>query len=155
MTSQRGLSSIIAMLLMISMAVVGSAVYYAAMTSYLRPHTGLSSQVSISAGASGFAVISAQVVDTGGIPFSSLKVSVTTPSSQLEVLYGSLLSANGGSADFAVRGVSGGPYVAMSSGTTVSGNLQVDTGSAYVVTVTGTMPSGATYSQAFSVRATP
>lgn len=155
MLTRRGISNIIAMILMISMAVVGSAVYYTAMTSYLRPHAGLSSQVSVSTGASGFAVISAQVVNTGGIPFSSLLVSVTAPTSRLQMTYSSLLSANGGSADVAVRGVSGGPYVAMSPSTTVSGNLEVDAGSTYAVTVTGTMPSGATYSQAFSVQTTP
>ncbi len=140
---------------MISLAVVGSAVYYAAVTSYLRPRAGLSSQVSISAGASGFTVISIRVVNTGGMPFASLKVTITGPASQLQVTCTSLISASGGSATIAVRGVSGGPYTAISPNTSVSGNLQVDTGSTYAAVVVGTMTNGATYSQAFSVQASP
>ncbi len=155
MTMRRGISSIIAMLLLISLAVVGSAVYYEALTSYLRPQAGLSSQVSISAGASGFTIISTQVVNTGGIPFASITLTITGPASQLQVTYTSLISASGGSAAIAVRGVSGGPYTTISSKTVVSGNLQIDTGSTYVAVVVGTMTNGATYSQAFSVHASP
>ncbi len=155
MTKRRAISSIIAMLLMISLAVVGSSVYYAAVTSYMRPPAGLSSKVSISTGASSFTVISTQVVNTGGIPFASLTVTITGPASQLQITYTSLISASGGSATFAVRGVSGGPYTAISSNTGVSGNLQVDPGSSYTATVVGIMTSGATYSQAFSVLSSP
>ncbi len=155
MTSRNGMSNIIAMLLMISLAVAGSAVYYPALTSYLRPQAGLSSQVSISAGASGFTIIGTQVVNTGGMPFTSLVVTITAPASQLQVTYSSLISANGGSATIAVRGVSGGPYTAISSNTGVSGNLKIDTGSTYAAVVVGTMTNGATYSQAFSVQANP
>ncbi len=155
MTMRRGISSIIAMLLMISLAVFGSAVYFAAVTSYFRPQGELSSQVSISAGASGFTIISTQVVNTGGMPFASITVTITGPASQLRVIYTSLISVSGGSATFAVRGVSGGPYTAISSNTGVSGNLQVDAGSTYTAAVVGTMTSGATYGQAFSVHASP
>ncbi len=143
------------MLLMISLAVAGSTVYYIAMISYLRPQVGLSAQVSISAGASGFTVINAQVVNTGGVPFASLTVRITSPSSQLQITYSLPLSANGGSATFMVRGLSGGPYTTVSPNTGVSGNLVVNAGPTYAVVVIGTMMNGATYSQAFSVQAVP
>lgn len=155
MTRRRGISNIIAMLLMIALAVTGSAAYYVAVTSYLRPQAGLSSQVSITVGASGFTIVSAQVVNTGGIPFESLTVEVTGSSSQLQITYSSLLSANGGSATMTVRGLSGGPYTAISSNTAVSGYLSAQAGSSYAVVVQGTMTNGASYSQAFSVGATP
>lgn len=143
------------MLLMISLAVVGSAAYYVAVTSYLRPQAGLSSQVAISVGASGFTIVTAQVVNTGGVLFTSLTLTITGPSSQLQFAYSSPLSPNGGSATMNVRGLSGGPYTAVSSSTSVSGNLAAVTGSAYVVIVDGTMTNGGTFAQAFSVEAGP
>lgn len=155
MASRTSISSVIAMLLMISLAVVGSAAYYVAVTSYLRPQAGLSSEVSISVGASGFAIISAQFVNTGGVPFTSLTVTITGSSSQLQMVYSSPLSPNGGSATMNVRGLSGGPYAAVSSSTSVSGNLAAMTGSTYAVVVDGSMTNGATYAQAFSVQAGP
>lgn len=143
------------MLLMISLAIVGSAAYYIAVTSYLRPQAGLSPTVAISVGASGFTIVSAQVVNIGGVPFTSLTVTITGPSSQLQISYSSSLSPNGGSATMEVRGLSGGPYAAITSSTGVSGNLAAVTGSTYAVVVSGTVTSGATYAQAFSVQAGP
>jgi hypothetical protein len=155
MPNRTAISNIIAMLLMIGLAVAGSTVYYVAVTSYLRPQAGLSSQVSISVGASGFTTVGVQVVNTGGVRFTSLTVTITGSSSQLQITYSSLLSANGGSAVMAVRGLSGGPYTAISANTAVSGNLAAQASSSYAVVVQGTMTNGATYSQAFSVQATP
>ena len=153
--NRKGVSTIIATILTISLAVVGSAVYYVAVTSYLRPQAGLSPEVEISVGASGFTVVRAQVVNTGGIPFTSLTISITGGSSQLQITYSSMLSADGGTAAITTRGVSGGPYFAVSSNTVVSGNLVASAGSSYAVVVDGTLSNEATYSQAFSVVATP
>jgi hypothetical protein len=153
--NRRGVSTIIATILTISLAVVGSAVYYVAATSYLRPQAGLSPEVTISVGASGFTIIGAQVVNTGGIPFTSLSISITGGSSRLQVAYSSLLSSNGGTATVTVRGVSGGPYSAVSQDTVVSGNLAATVGTSYAVVVQGTLTDGATYGQAFSVEASP
>jgi hypothetical protein len=155
MARRAAISSIIAMLLMISLAVVGSAAYYIAVTSYLRPQAGLSPTVAISVGASSFTIVSAQVVNTGGVLFTSLTVTITGPSSQLQIAYSSPLSPNGGSATLNVRGLSGGPYTAATPNTTVSGNLAAVTGSTYAVVVDGTMTNGGTYAQAFSVQAGP
>jgi len=156
MTSSRnGISTIIATILTISLAVMGSAVYYVAITSYMRPQAGLSLEASISAGASGFNVIDLQVVNTGGVPFALLSATISGSSSQLQITWSSPLSANGGTVTLTVRGLSGGPYTAVSSSTGVSGNLVVSAGSTYAVVVEGTTASGATYSQAFSVEASP
>ena len=57
--SRKGVSVIIATILTISLAVVGSAVYYVAVTSYMRPQAGLSPEVSITVGASGFTSVGA------------------------------------------------------------------------------------------------
>jgi hypothetical protein len=148
------ISNIIAMILMMSLAVAGAAVYYVAVTSYLRPQAGLSPEVTISVGASGFTVVTAQAVNTGGIPFTSLTITIASSSSQLQITYSSLLSANGGTATITVEGVSGGPYSAISSNTAASGNLAATVGDSYSVVVEGTMTNGATYSQSFSIQAT-
>ncbi|MDG6902671.1 MAG: hypothetical protein JRM80_12040 [Nitrososphaerota archaeon] len=153
--NRKGVSTIIATILTISLAVVGSAVYYVAVTSYMRPQAGLSPEVEISVGASGFTIVSAQVVNTGGIPFTSLTISITGGSSQLQITYSSTLSADGGTAAITTRGMSGGPYSAVSSNTAVSGDLVASAGSSYAVVVDGTLSNEATYSQAFSVVATP
>ena len=153
--NRKGVSTIIATILTISLAVVGSAVYYVAVTSYLRPQAGLSPEVEISVGASGFTIVSAQVVNTGGIPFDSLTISITGGSSQLQITYSSLISAGGGTAAIAARGLSGGPYSPVTSDTVVSGNLAASAGTYYAVVVDGTLSNGATYSQAFSVGASP
>ena len=49
--NRKGVSVIIATILTISLAVVGSAVYYVAVTSYMRPQAGFSPEVSITMGA--------------------------------------------------------------------------------------------------------
>lgn len=141
--------------MIISLAVAGSAVYYIAVTSYMRPQAGLTPEVTISVGASGFTVVSAQVTNTGGIPFISFVVSVVGSSSQLQITYSLPLSGGGGTADVTVRGVSGGSYSAVTSNTTVSGSLAAAVGASYAVVVDGTLSNGATYSQAFSVTAQP
>ena len=153
--NRKAVSTIIATILTISLAVVGSAVYYVAVTSYLRPQAGFSPEVEISVGASGFTVISAQVVNTGGIPFASVAISITSNSSQLQIAYSSLLSADGGRATIIVRGVPGGAFTAVSPSTTISGSLAAEVGSAYAVVVEGTTASGQTYGQALSVEAMP
>ena len=153
--NRKGVSTIIATILTISLAVVGSAVYYVAVTSYMRPQAGLSPAVTISVGASGFTVVSAQVVNTGGIPFTSLSISITGGSSQLQLAYSSVISGGGGAATIAARGLSGGPYSAITPDTTVSGDLSATAGSSYTVVIDGTLSNGATYSQAFSAVATP
>ncbi len=153
--NRKGVSTIIATILTISLAVVGSAVYYVAVTSYLRPQAGLSPEVEISVGASGFTVVSAQVVNTGGIPFTSLTISITGGSSQLQITYSSMLSADGGTAAITTRGVSGGTFTAVSPSTTVSGSLTAEVGSTYAVVIDGTLANGGAYSQALSVEATP
>ena len=151
--SRNGISNIIATILLVSLAVGGSAVYFVAVTSYLRPQANLSPQVTMSVGASGFTIISAQVVNTGGVTFVSLAVSIAGPSSQLQIAYSSPLSANGGTATVTVRGLPGGPYTAVSSNTAVSGNLAAASGSTYAVVLEGTISGGATYRQALSVEA--
>ena len=153
--NRKGVSTIIATILTISLAVVGSAVYYVAATSYLRPQAELSPQVTVSVGASGFTVISAQVVNTGGLPFTSFSVSITGGGSQLRIAYSSLLSADGGRATITVRGVSGGTFTAVSPSTTVSGSLTAEVGSTYAVVIEGTLTNGGTFSQALSVEAMP
>jgi FlaG/FlaF family flagellin (archaellin) len=153
--NRRGVSTIIATILTISLAVVGSAVYYAAVTGYMRPQAGLSPEVTISVGASGFTIVSAQIMNTGGVPFTSVTLSITGSSSQLRVTYSSSVSAGGGTASITVRGLSGGPYSAATPNTVVSGNLAPSAGATYAVVVEGTLSNGATYSQAFSVIASP
>jgi len=153
--SRRGFSTIIATILTISLAVVGSAVYYVAVTGYMRPQPGLAPEVTLSVGASGFTIASAQFVNTGGVPFTSVVLSITGSSSQLQIAYSSSLSAGGGTATVSVRGVSGGPYVALSPNTSVSGNLAASAGTSYAVVIDGTLSNGATFSQAFSVVASP
>ncbi|MDG7016615.1 MAG: hypothetical protein JRM82_04480 [Nitrososphaerota archaeon] len=154
-SSRRGVSAIIGTILTISLAIAGSAVYYVAVTSYMRPQAGLSPEVTMSVGASGFTIVSAHITNTGGIPFTSLAISVAGSSSQLQITYSSALSAGGGSATVAVRGVSGGPYSAATQNTAVSGNLAAAVGVSYAVVVDCTLSNGATYSQAFSVVASP
>ena len=154
-SSRRGVSAIIGTILTISLVVTGSAVYYVAVTSYMRPQAGLSPEVTISVGASGFTVVSAEITNTGGIPFTSFVLSVAAGSSQLRITYSSPLSGGGGTATVAVRGVSGGPYSAATPNTAVSGNLAASVGDFYAVVVDGTLSNGATYSQAFSVVASP
>ena len=153
--SRRGFSTISATIRIISLAVVGSAVYYVAVTGYMRPQPGLSPEIMLSVGASGFTIASAQIVNTGGIPFTSLAFTITGSSSQLQITYSSSLSASGGSATVSVRGIQGGPYVALSPNTSVSGNLAASAGSSYAVVIDGTLSNGATFSQAFSVVASP
>ena len=153
--NRKGVSVIIATILTISLAVVGSAVYYVAVTSYMRPQAGLSPEVSITVGASGFTTVGAQVVNTGGMPFTSVTISITGSTSQLQITYSSLISADGGTATITVRGLSGGPYTAATLNTAVSGNLAPVTGASYAVIVSGTLTNGATYTQAFSVEASP
>ncbi|MDG7022951.1 MAG: hypothetical protein JRN45_00360 [Nitrososphaerota archaeon] len=155
MIRRNGISNIIAMILLIALAVVGSGVYFIAVTSYLRPQAGLSPQVTISVGASGFTVVNAQAVNTGGIPFTSLSVSITGGGSQLQIAYSALLSAGGGRATITVSGVSGGTFTAVSPSTTVSGSLTAEVGSAYAVVIEGTLTNGGTFSQALSVEAAP
>ena len=150
---KKAVSTIVATILTISLAVVGSAVYYVAVTSYMRPQAGLSPSLSITIGASGFATVSAQIVNTGGMPFTSLSISITGGSSQLQLAYSSVISGGGGAATIAVRGLSGGPYSAITQDTTVSGNLAATVGSSYAVVIDGTLSNGATYSQAFEIEA--
>jgi hypothetical protein len=153
--NKNGVSTIIGTILVISLAVVGSAVYYVAVTSYMRPQAGLSPLLSITVGASGFTTVSARIVNTGGMPFTSLSISITGGSSQLQVAYSSVISGGGGAAVITVRGLSGGPYSAITQDTTVSGNLAATAGSSYAVIIDGTLSNGATYSQAFGVEASP
>ena len=152
---KKAISTIIATILTISLAVVGSAVYYVAVTSYMRPQTGLSPSLSITVGASGFTTVDAQIVNTGGIPFTSLSISITGGFSQLHLAYSSVVSGGGGAATIAVRGLSGGPYSATTPDTTASGDLVATAGSSYAVVIEGTLSNGATYSQAFPVQAAP
>ena len=142
-------------MLTISLAVVGSAVYYVAVTSYMRPQPGFSPDITISVGASGFTIVSAQVVNTGGVPFVSVKLSVTGSSSQLQMVYSSSVSGGGGTATITVRGISGGPYTAVTPDTVVSGNLAASAGASYAVVIEGSLSNGATYSHAFRVVASP
>ena len=153
--NKRGVSTIIATILTISLAVVGSAVYFVAVTSYMRPEAGFSLSLSITVGASGFTTVSANVVNTGGIPLTLLSISITGGSSQLQVAYSSVIASGGGTATIGVRGLSGGPYSATTQDTTVSGNLAAAVGSSYAAVIDGTLSNGATYSQAFSVTAQP
>jgi hypothetical protein len=153
--NKTGISTIIGTILIISLAVVGSAVYYVAVTSYMRPHAGLSPLLSITVGASGFTTVRAQIVNTGGMPFTSLSISITGGSSQLQVAYSSVISGGGGAAVITVRGLSGGPYSAITQDTTVSGNLAATVGSSYAVIIDGTLSNGATYSQVLNVEASP
>ena len=153
--NRRGISAIIGTILTISLAVVGSAVYYVAVTSYMRPQAGLSPEVTIIVGASGFTVVSAQITNTGGIPFASVTLTILGSSSQLRLTYSSHVSASGGAATITARGLSGGPYLAATPNTVVSGNLAASAGASYAVVIDGTLSNGATYSQAFSVEASP
>ncbi len=156
MTRRRAVSNIIAVLILIGLAVVGSGVYYLAVTSFMRPQPALSSGVSISAGPSGFAIIDVEVINTGGVPFESLSIGITGPSSsQLQITYSAFVGANGGGTTMTVRGVSGGPYSPVSSSTSVSGNLVAMTGSSYIVTVQASLTNGGTYQQAYSISAQP
>lgn len=153
--ARKGFSTIVATILTISLAVVGSAVYYVAVTSYMRPQAALSPAVTISVGASGFTIINTQLINTGGIPFASVEIAITGSSSQLQVTYSSKLSAGGGTATVTVRGLSGGPYSAITPDTVVSGSLSTAVGDSYAVAIKGTLTNGATYSQALSVEASP
>ena len=153
--SGRGVSTIIATILTISLAVVGSAVYFVAVTGYLRPQANLSSEVSITVGASGFTTVGAELTNTGGMPFTSVTISITGSVSQLQIAYSATISANGGSASAEVRGLSGGPFSAITPNTTVSGNLAASAGTSYAVVLDGTLSNGGTYTQAFSVEAFP
>ena len=153
--SRKGVSTIIATILTISLAVMGSAVYYVAVTVYLRPQPNLSAQVSITVGASGFTTIEAELTNTGGMPFTSVAISVTGTSSQLQITYSATISANGGMASVEVRGLSGGSYSVATPNTAVSGNLAAAAGISYAVVLDGTLSNGATYSQALSVTASP
>jgi len=160
MNRRKGISNIIAMLLMIALAVAGAFMYYSIARSYLKPQAGFTADITISVGASGFTVITASIVNTGGVPFNSLTITVTGSSSQLQFVYQppQTISAGGGKADITVEGLSGGPYSAVSSNTQVNpnqDNLLATVGSSYSVVVAAAMPNGATYSQAFSVQATP
>ena len=152
---KKAVSTIIATILTISLAVVGSAVYYVAVTSYMRPQAGLSPEVTISVGASGFTIVSGQIINTGGIPFTSVNLSITGDSSQISIAYSSLISAGGGTATVTVRGVSNGTYSPVTQDTAVSGSLAASVGASYAVVVDGTLSDGATYSQAFTIQATP
>ena len=153
--SRRGFSTIIATILTISLAIVGSAVYYVAVTGYMRPQPGLSPDITLTVGASGFTVVNAQIVNTGGVPFTSVVISVAGSSSQLQITYSSSLSAGGGAATVSARGVSGGQYTALSPNTSVSGNLAASAGASYAVVIDCTLSNGATFSQATSVVASP
>ena len=153
--NRNGVSTIIATILTISLAVVGSAVYYVAVTGYLRPQPSFSPRVSITVGASGFTTIDAELTNTGGLPFTSVTISIAGSSSQLQITYSTTISANGGTASVGARGLSGGSYSAASPNTAVSGNLVASIGASYAVVLDGTLSNGATYSQAFSVVATP
>jgi hypothetical protein len=154
MAGRVAVSNILAMLLLISLSVVGAGAYYLAVASFMKPQPQLSSQVAINAGASGFSVIDAQITNVGGVPFSSVTVSITGPSSsQLQITYSALVAANGGETAIVVRGLSGGPYSAASSSTSVSGNLVAAIGSNYIVTVQATLTNGGTYRQAYAVTA--
>ena len=160
MNRRKGISNIIAILLMIALAVAGAALYYSIATSYLRPQAGFTADITISVGASGFTVITASIVNTGGLPINSLTITVTGSSSQLQFVYYSpqTISPGGGKADMTVEGLLGGPYSAVSSNTWVNqyqDNLLAAVGSSYSVVVVAAMPNGATYSQTFSVQATP
>ena len=153
--SEKGVSTIIATILTISLAVVGSAVYYVAVTGYLRPQANLSSQVSITVGASGFTTVDAELTNTGGTPFTSVTISITGTSSQLQIIYSAAILADGGRASVGVRGLSGGPYSAATPNTAVFGNLVTSAGTSYAVVLDGTLSNGATYSQALSIEAAP
>ena len=153
--SRRGFSTIIATILTISLAIEGSAVYYVAVTGYMRPQPGLSPDITLGVGASGFTVVSAQIVNPGGVPFTSGGISVAGSSSQLQIPYSSSLSAGGGAATVSGRGVSGGQYTALSPNTTVSGNLAASAGASYAVVIDCTLSNGATFSQAIGVFASP
>jgi FlaG/FlaF family flagellin (archaellin) len=153
--SRRGFSTIIGTILTISLAVVGSAVYYVAVTGYMRPQPGLSPDVTLTVGASGFTTISAQIVNSGSVPFTSVVISIAGSSSQLQISYSSSLSAGGGTANVSVRGISGGQYTALSPSTSVSGNLAASPGTSYAVVIECTLSNGATFSQAISVVASP
>ena len=151
-----GISSVIAALLLISMSVLGAGLFYIILVSYSHPLPQMSPQISMSVGASGFAILDVQVVNTGGIPYSSISVAIAgQSSSQLQIAYSATVAANGGVAQISVRGVSGGPYSPMSSTTTVSGNLIAATGSNYVGTIEATLSNGGTYQDAFSITAGP
>jgi FlaG/FlaF family flagellin (archaellin) len=152
---RRGFSTIIATILTISIAVVGSAVYYVAVTGYMRPQPGLAQDITLTVGASGFTVVSAQIVNTGGIPFTSVVISIAGSSSQLQITYSSSLSAGGGTTTISARGISGGQYTALSPNTSVSGNLATSAGVSYAVVIDCALSNGATFSQATSVVASP
>jgi hypothetical protein len=153
--NRKGVSTIIATILTISLAVVGSAVYFVAATSYLRPQPSLSSQVSITVGASGFTTIDAGLTNTGGVPFTSATISITGTSPQFQITYSATISANGGTASIEVRGLSGGQFSPVTPDTAVSGSFAASAGTSYAVVLDGTLSNGATYSQALSVIASP
>ena len=153
--SRRGFSTIIATILTISLAILGSAVYYVAVTGYMRPQPGLSPDITLTVGASGFTVVNAQIVNTGGSPFTSVVISIAGSSSQLQITYSSPLSAGGGTATVSARGVSGGQYTALSPNSSVSGNLAASAGASYAVVIDCTLSNGATFRQGISVVASP
>jgi FlaG/FlaF family flagellin (archaellin) len=153
---RRAVSEVVAALLLISMSVVGAGVFYAVLVSYSHPLPQMSPQISMSVGASGFAILDIQVVNTGGIPYSSIIVTIAgQSSSQLQITFSAQVAADGGIAQISVRGISGGPYSPMSSATTASGNLVAASGSNYVVTIEATLSNGGTYRDAFSITAGP
>ncbi len=116
----------------------------------------MSSQVSISAGASGFAVIEANVINTGNTPYKSVMITISGPSaSQLQISYSGEVVGNGGNATMVVRGTSGGPYSAFTPSASASGNLVASVGAKYTISVSASLTNGGSYTQALSVTAQP
>ena len=106
-------------------------------------------------GATGFTVVNAQIVNTGGIPFTSVVISIAGSSNKLQIAYSSPLTAGGWTATVSAWGLSGCQYTALSPNTSVSGNLAASAGASYAVVIECTLSNGATFSQAISVVASP
>jgi hypothetical protein len=101
--NRKGASTIIATILTVFFAVVGSAVYYFAATSYMRHQAGFSPDVEISVGGVGVHCHRRPGGQPGGIPLTFRFISVIGGSSHLQVTYSSSMSADGGAAIIIAR----------------------------------------------------
>ncbi len=159
MNSRKGISNIIAVLLMIALAVAGAALYYSIANSYLRPQVGLSADVTISVGASGFTAITVNVVNVGEISFKTVTVDISggSPLSTLYINYLQPISAGGGKVNLIIQGISGGSFapVPPNPSIVVTGSVNAIVGNTYAVAIHASLMDGGTYGQTFSVQAVP
>ena len=155
--SRRGVSTIIATVLLVGVSVALVGLFYGIMNSYLgRPNPGFSPQIAMNVGASGFTTISVEVVNTGNVPLSSLSITVQGASGpSLSISYSSPIASGGGNATVMVRGISGGSWSAVSQHTSVSGDLQASVDSSYSFVIQAWLSNGGTYAQVYGVTAQP